>query len=644
MREPQGERSMEIRSRRALTLAGLVTFLVAGLASATSVIPITDAELYQRADVVVHGTVISTEIREAANGDPETVVRIRPIEVLKGGLATDLILRQPGGQLPDGRFFRLWGRPEYQPDSEVVVFALALPEGGYTTAEMFLGKLDVMLDEEGARFATAPLHAGVPEGVTVRGDLRVRSGRGTAEVHLDSAGAPRPLGSFLDYLRNGARGSESFDERPAGALRPVRRKDDSNAIAPDWGPIGSLWRYSNGASAGWVLDGTANITGGGIAEATRALATWTNEPNSTINQYVGGSNPMHLNATSSSCGWTTCLTGGGVIGCGGPRGGGSHTWRSQTWNTITGGEVWLRCYATLNLFSSTITESVLLHEIGHTLGFGHSDQDVHPQDTCRGDEGLAIMRSTVQSRTTLGTDDVDAVRWVYGDGGKSCSSPPPPTCSAASIATQPTSRTINSGQSTTMSVVAAGTTPISYQWFIGTSGTVANPVSGATGSSLTVSPAATTSYWVRVTNACGSANSQTATVTVSTSTTGAGFYTLPPCRVLDTRNANGAYGGPSLSPSATRTVAFAGRCGIPATARAVSMNVTVIPAQQSGFLTLYPSSISRPNTTTISFSNSKVRANNAVIGVASGGSASLNVYNGGTQAVHFIIDVNGYFQ
>ena len=30
------------------------------------------------------------------------------------------------------------------------------------------------------------------------------------------------------------------------------------------------------------------------------------------------------------------------------------------------------------------------------------------------------MRSFVQNRTTLGTDDEDAVRWLYGDGGSHC--------------------------------------------------------------------------------------------------------------------------------------------------------------------------------------------------------------------------------
>ena len=114
------------------------------------------------------------------------------------------------------------------------------------------------------------------------------------------------------------------------------------------------------------------------------------------------------------------MAGGGVIGCGGPGGGGSNSWRGETYATITIGEVWLRAYCTLNLWDSITTQAVLTHELGHTLGLGHSDTGASPHDVCRGDEDAAQMRSFVQHRTTLGTDDEDAVRWIYGDGGNSC--------------------------------------------------------------------------------------------------------------------------------------------------------------------------------------------------------------------------------
>jgi Dual-action HEIGH metallo-peptidase len=97
------------------------------------------------------------------------------------------------------------------------------------------------------------------------------------------------------------------------------------------------------------------------------------------------------------------MDGGGVIGCGGPNGGGSNSWRGDGYGTITGGTVWLRSYCSHNLWSSVVTQAVLTHELGHTMGLGHSDQNVSPHDTCRGDEDAAQMRSIVQNFTALGT-------------------------------------------------------------------------------------------------------------------------------------------------------------------------------------------------------------------------------------------------
>lgn len=94
------------------------------------------------------------------------------------------------------------------------------------------------------------------------------------------------------------------------------------------------------------------------------------------------------------------------------------------------------------------------------------------------------------------------------------------TCSPVMITFQPQSTQITPDQSAILTVGLSGSAPFTYQWFTGTppGGT---PISGATGSSLSVSPAATTSYYVQVTN-CGGANTQTsaaATVTIVASCT-----------------------------------------------------------------------------------------------------------------------------
>jgi hypothetical protein len=86
------------------------------------------------------------------------------------------------------------------------------------------------------------------------------------------------------------------------------------------------------------------------------------------------------------------------------------------------------------------------------------------------------------------------------------------------ITTAPQSQRIASGQTATMSVMATGAPPLTYQWYVGASGVTANPIAGATGSSYTT-PAlsSTTSYWVRVSNAYPpAANSASATITVGT--------------------------------------------------------------------------------------------------------------------------------
>ena len=81
------------------------------------------------------------------------------------------------------------------------------------------------------------------------------------------------------------------------------------------------------------------------------------------------------------------------------------------------------------------------------------------------------------------------------------------------ITSQPQSITIVLGTSGVLSVTANGAT--SYQWYIGASGDTANPVVGEISSAITVSPVIRTLYWVRVTNASGSVDSNDATVTIT---------------------------------------------------------------------------------------------------------------------------------
>ena len=88
------------------------------------------------------------------------------------------------------------------------------------------------------------------------------------------------------------------------------------------------------------------------------------------------------------------------------------------------------------------------------------------------------------------------------------------SCTPPAITAPPQSRTVESGQTATLSVTATGTTALTYQWYQGSAGDTSAPV-GADASTFTTPPLiATTIFWVRVTNAYGAADSAAATVTV----------------------------------------------------------------------------------------------------------------------------------
>jgi len=124
------------------------------------------------------------------------------------------------------------------------------------------------------------------------------------------------------------------------------------------------------------------------------------------------------------------------------------------------------------------------------------------------------------------------------------------------------------------------------------------------------------------------------------------FFTLLPCRVLDTRLLpNGPLAGPSLQPGATRSFTIpSAPCSVPADASSISVNATVTGPLQPGFLTMYPADSVRPLASSINFSAGQTRANNAILPLSGDGNGRITVFAGSAGAVHFILDVNGYYK
>jgi Right handed beta helix region len=78
-----------------------------------------------------------------------------------------------------------------------------------------------------------------------------------------------------------------------------------------------------------------------------------------------------------------------------------------------------------------------------------------------------------------------------------------------------TNVSIEHGQSATLTVVASTKAgPLTYQWYRGRYPDPSAPIAGETSASITVTPSATTQYYVRIENACGKHSFSSATVSL----------------------------------------------------------------------------------------------------------------------------------
>jgi formylglycine-generating enzyme required for sulfatase activity len=166
----------------------------------------------------------------------------------------------------------------------------------------------------------------------------------------------------------------------------------------------------------------------------------------------------------------------------------------------------------------------------------------------------------------------------------------PPT-----IASQPTSQSIEPGSSATLTISATGSAPFTYQWYRGNLGATTAPVGTNSPTFTTPALAVTTKYWVKITNAFGEIQSSSVTVTVQANTaptisdiaaqsisadsnTGAIAFTIGDAQTVESSlTLSGSSSNTTLVPNAN--IVFGGS--------GASRTVTVTPASsQSGTATI----------------------------------------------------------
>lgn len=633
-----------------LSIAMTVLLLTAGSAMATSFIVPTDEELVAKSNAIMTGTVEGSYVREQ-NNTIETFYEIRVERAIKGGPKRGELVTivSPGGVIEEQRGLIVPGAARYEQGEHVLIFLTRDERGRWQTTDLTLGRFQFVTSTAGERLLVRDMENVVgwdragrvhhepvrkEEGfltfveqkarrrdATVASDYLVDAATVTLEpssnttpLNVTTNAAPFPAATYTDFVNN----------------QPIRWPNMSAGV--------TFYKRSD--------QNIANASDGGVSVIQNGLAAWNNDCASLINLVYGGQratasanhdgvNVVEYNDPQSriSGSWT----GAGTVAITFLSFAGSHTFLSQSWLNITDADVVFQNGYTA---SNSSFATAMTHELGHGIGWRHSNQSHLDGGACNSASeectSAAIMNSSVSANYnyTLQPWDQHAAESVYPGG--TCG----PACTPPSITTQPSSQTIDPGASVTLRVTASGTTPLSYQWYVGASGNTSNPIPGATSASYTAQPGATTSYWVRVSNSCGTANSSAATITVRTEGlapgTASGLYLVTPCRALDTRSST------PVAASSARFVQITGVCGVPMGAKAVVFNITAVSPSGNGTLVVYPGTGSAPpNTSTLSYRANNTRANNAVIRLSASG--RLAVYNAGP-AVHFIIDVTGYFQ
>ncbi len=123
------------------------------------------------------------------------------------------------------------------------------------------------------------------------------------------------------------------------------------------------------------------------------------------------------------------------------------------------------------------------------------------------------------------------------------------------------------------------------------------------------------------------------------------FYPLAPCRVADTRSVGGsgltgAFGPPQLDGGATRSFpVLSSACGVPATAQAYSLNITVVPPGPMFYLTAWPVGETIPGVSTLNDLSGAILANAAIVPAGTNGAINIFV----SDPTNVILDINGYF-
>jgi hypothetical protein len=454
--------------RRAILFSLLAIVTATQTAVATTFIVPDDRTFARQTGAIVIASPLASRT-ERRDDFVETVTTLSIERVIKGTVDDTIDLYEPGGTY-DNLTVTIPGSPRLRGGGRYLLF-LIRSDGRWHTRDLALGSFRFATDITGAE-------------VVVRDEGEVRNPDGS--VHAERRRAAEPFVRFLTTLSAGGPASEDYDVLaqpllPDTAPPALGRVMPMVAALATFSATSYTFTVSGSLGARWFVFPTAvsftslgtepGAPGGGVTAINAAMAAWNNDPNSNVNYvYAGADDGTHNKGLSGSDGANTiaferdlsaygvtpfqCTSNSysGTLGIGGvtkTSGTGAGP-NNETFAVTAEGDVEMNqgiANCTL-LFNNGDFNSAVTHEVGHTLGFRHSDQTrADSQGTaCSTDPSLecadvAIMKSFIPNglNAALQPWDQHAVAAVYPGSG---TQPPPAPTGVNARATASTQVTI----------------------------------------------------------------------------------------------------------------------------------------------------------------------------------------------------------
>jgi hypothetical protein len=396
-----------------LAAAVVIGGLGVGVANATTFVAMSERALARASDAIVLGTVTALESVGDREGGIYTLVRVAVDGRYKGDVAGEIVLKQPGGELDD-RGLVIPGSPVFTRGERNVLFLSAGRDGTARTTALGLGQFRLVAGGDGDAIAERMVHEPVLGGGRVRRLKLRRLLRTIDKAVRTDPNAPRPLVTV-----------------PTEATAPGLDRATVEAFTLMDNPSGRWHEADLGETVVYGVDAGGDPALGpdaSFAAIDAALATWTAVDGATISLTRGAATelaPLICDGVSQiifgdpfdempkpqSCSGVLALGGYCTKGRGAAE---SDVVNGQKFRRIAEGNITFNkgfggCY----FWTQENLAEVATHEIGHTIGIGHSsERDDEPQPSLK--DATMYYRAHFDGRGAgLRADDIAAVRFIY---------------------------------------------------------------------------------------------------------------------------------------------------------------------------------------------------------------------------------------